>query len=171
MRSATPQTQTKARQLASAKPTGAQAWMDRLRQADKQGLDALLVFAADLKAHQIAQATKDFDNYTLWRDGRTVLGLRKKTGEYRRVQRCYGWPCWACVGTDGEQGFWSTISATNSALMRWTRLCPGLTQEIEASLVNPKHYYICLWLTREHIEARREHNALAQERKAQGVRI
>jgi hypothetical protein len=125
--------------------------MDRLRVADKQGLDALLSFAAELKAHQLAQATADFDNYTLWRDGRTVLGLRKKTGEYRRIQRCYGWPCWAC----SNNPFWSTISATNSALMRYARSTPELASEIEGSLVNPKHYYICLWLTREHNEQAR----------------
>jgi hypothetical protein len=143
----TPTTVVKA--TAGKRPTGAQAWMERLREADAAGIDALMVFAADLKAHQLAQAYKDVDNYTLWRDGRTVLGLRKLTGEFRRVQRCYNWPCWAC----SNNPFWSTISATNAALMRHAQRIPELATEIEGSLVNPKHYYICLWLTREHNEA------------------
>lgn len=156
-RQATARTKTTGTQPTSSR--GAQAWMDRLREADAAGADALMVFAADLKAHQLAQAYKDVDNYTLWRDGRTVLGVRKLTGEYRRVQRCYNWPCWAC----SNNPFWSTISATNAALMRYAQRIPDMAPEIEGSLVNPKHYYICLWLTRERI-------GQVKQKKAQGGR-
>ncbi|WP_395094258.1 hypothetical protein [Armatimonas sp.] len=122
------------------------SWMDRLRVADAAGLEALLAFATELRAHQLQQAANDKGNYILWVKNGKVMGLRKNTGEYRPIDPCYGWPCWACSSSP----FWSTISATNSALMRWARRLPGMQPVIEKALVNPKQATICAWLTKEH---------------------
>lgn len=122
-------------------------WMDRLREADSLGLDALLVHAAELKAMQFAKAQEQWTEYQLWtgHEGE-FLGVISPAGEYRRVTRCYNWPCWACSGSP----FWSVISATNSALMRYARTTPEREAEILKALVNPKHAYIAKALIKRH---------------------
>jgi hypothetical protein len=130
------------------KPRIENAWMNRLREAQSAGLDSLLLFAAELRAMQVAKAQAEWTEYRLWMHSDTgeFLGVITPEGTYRRVTRCYGWPCWACSSSP----FWSTISATNSSLMRYARECPERTAEIEKCLVNPKHAYIAKALIKRH---------------------
>ena len=123
-------------------------WMNRLREAQSAGLDTLLIFAAELRAMQLAKAQAEWTEYRLWLHSDTgeFLGVITPDGTHRRVTRCYGWPCWACASSP----FWSTISATNSALMRYARECPERAEEIEKCLVNPKHAYIAKALIKRH---------------------
>lgn len=131
----------------SAKLRTENPWMDRLRVADAVGLDALLIHAAELKAMQLAKAQEQWAEYKLWtgHEGE-FLGVISPAGQYRRVTRCYNWPCWACSGSP----FWSVISATNSALMRYARTTPEREAEILKALVNPKHAYIAKALIKRH---------------------